>query len=124
MRTGTVAGGGRWVLIVLGGLSILFTLWEAIFNTSRIAEDVLAKFGVVTMNDTILASPNYLFERWLAIALFVTVILNIVLYATNFFSALLLFRAHEEREREPFLTMLLLLGVQVISIALGVVFPL
>ena len=46
--------------------------------------------NIFYINDKVIKSPSYVFERWLAIAVSTTIVLNIIFYGTNLLSAIAL----------------------------------
>ena len=124
MRTGTAGQLGRWVLVALGVLSIIFTLFEAAFNGSKFTESILRGYTSVRIDDTILRSPNYVFERWLVIAVVVTIALNVVFYFTNFFSAIeLIWEEAKKGGAKPWPVFIPLVVFPMVSFYFGVLLP-
>jgi len=110
----------RGLQVVVGAAFLIATVFAGFDSSGRYKESIIG--SIVDINKVVVASPSYVFERWLVIAVALTTILNIVFYGTHLWDALSIIKDPEVTS-VPGLAKLAIILLPGASLGIGVIIP-
>lgn len=110
---------GRGLQVIAGLLFLVATIYAGFDNGGRIVEKLIGT--TIDINQAVVSSPAYVFERWLVVAVTITIILNLFFYGTHAWSGATLLESSGGGPSKT--TKIMFTALPLVSIFVGVIAP-